>query len=279
MSARPTIAVIDDEHTWLKTFQRIFRKSDYDVDTFADPKAFLDTIAKDPKRYCGVICDIKMPQIDGHQVFETLKSNPTTQNIPFLMVSGVLTRDHNLSKVQGFAFVSKLDENLQEKVFSELIEVIENWPKVQRYLHAQHVSDERIEFFCQFFMNYHRFFNEILKYVNAMETACVNGDAKAIALLNHQCNQYMDHLMHTCMELITIVQEMPEITGFVSKICKRGRTSLNMIQTFKFMLADESSSNPAFRNFLNECRKSLEKIIVGTEKGYKLRGATDDSNS
>lgn len=271
MSNKPKIAVIDDELKWLKTYKRIFRNSRYEVDTYSDPQAFLDTVAQYPERYCGIICDIKMPQIDGHQVFETLKNSRATRNIPFLMVSGVLTHGQNLAKVQGLAFVSKLDDNLREKVFEELIEVVENWPKVKDYLRKHSVSDQKIDFFCQFFINYHRYFNEILKYVNAMEVACVNEDKQTMDLLNHQCIRYMENLQSTSMELISYIQDMPEITGFVRKVCERGRTSLNMVQNFQLMLAEESTSNQEFGSFLNECREPLEKIIVGTEKGYNLR--------
>lgn len=273
MSDKLKIAVIDDELKWLKTYKRIFRNSAYTVDTYSDPQHFLDTVTQDPERYSGIICDIKMPHIDGHEVFEILKNNKATSNIPFLMVSGALTEGNNLNKVQGLAFVSKLDDNLQEKVFDELIEVIENWPKIKRYLHSQNVSNDKIDFFCQFFINYHRFFNEILKYVNAMEMACVNNDQQTIISLNHQCNRYMENLQNTCLELIDYIQDMPGTTGFVSKVCERGRTSLNMVQSFQLLLTEEPSSNQEFRSFLKECRDSLEKIVVGTEKGYNLRAA------
>jgi len=273
MGDKPKIAVIDDELKWLKTYKRIFRNSRYTVETYSEPQTFLDTIDQEPDRYCGIVCDIKMPHIDGHEVFEILKNNKATRNIPFLMVSGVLTEGNNLNKVQGLAFVSKMDENLQEKIFDELIEVVENWPKIKSYLQTQNVSRDKIDFFCQFFINYHRFFNEILKYVNAMEMACVNNDEQAIISLSHQCNRYMENLQSTCLELIDYIQDMPAITGFVSKVCERGRTSLNMVQGFQLLLTEEPSSNQEFRSFLNECRDSLEKIIVGTEKGYNLRTA------
>ena len=169
------------------------------------------------------------------------------------------------------AYISKLDDNLRSRIFQELIEVIENWPKVKAYLESQMVSEEKIDFFCQFFINYHKYFNEILSYVNKMEAACVNNDHDAISRIGTTCNEYMTRLQETCMELISLMQESPETTSFVRKVCERGRTSLNMIQTFQLMLAEEAAANPEFRSFLAECRDSLEKIIVGTEKGYNLR--------
>jgi hypothetical protein len=188
------------------------------------------------------------------------------------MVSGVLTQDQNFSKVQGIAYISKLDDNLRVKVFQELIEVIENWPKVRQYLEANQVPVEKIEFFCQFFINYHKYFNEILQYVNRMEQACVKSDLIAMARIKSECETYMEDLQTTCIDLITIIQENPKTTGFISKLCERSRTSLNMIQTFQFILGEEASSSLQFQTFLQDCRDSLQKIIIGTEQGYNLRG-------
>lgn len=270
---KSTIAIIDDEHRWLKVFKRMFRNSSYEVHTFDDPRQFLETILKHPQQYVGIICDIKMPQMNGHQVFEEIKKNPATQNIPFVIISGVLTQDDNLSKVQGVPYISKLDDNLRTKIFQELIEVIENWPRVSSYLRSQQVSDDKIDFFCQFFINYHKYFNKILSFINKMEVACVSDDHDAIDRIGEECATYIAELQNTCMQLISLMQDGPETTTFISKLCRRGRTSINMIQTYQLLLAEEPSTNPEFRSFLKECRQSLEKIIIGTEKGYNLRSA------
>lgn len=265
------IAVIDDEHKWLNVFKRMFRNSEYGVDTFDDPQLFLTTIFQSPQKYAGIICDIKMPQLDGHQVFDAIKENKATQNIPFLIVSGVLTQDHNLSKVQGAVYISKLDDDLKAKVFEELIEVIENWPVIKVYLKNKEVPEDKIDFFCQFFINYHRYFNDILSYVNEMEMACVDGDRQKIEQINRDCMYFLSEMQNTCMDMISLLQTGPQSSGFIAKVCERGRTSLNMIQSFQLMLSEETSSNEEFQAFLDECRDSLEKIIVGTEKGYNLR--------
>ncbi len=265
------IAVIDDEQRWLKVFERMFRQSNYAIDTFDNPLLFLDEIMKVPHKYAGIICDIKMPQMDGYQVFDAVKTNKTTRNIPFVIVSGVLTQDHNLYKIQGMPYISKLDDKLRSKIFQELIDVIENWPKVRQYLTAQNIPDEKIEFFCQFFINYHMYFNEILTFVNKMEVACVTADHQGIVDIGKACTAYMNELQETCMELICLMQESPHATVFMKKLCERGRTSINMIQTFQLLLAEEPAASSEFRTFLKECRDSLEKIIMGTEKGYNLR--------
>ena len=98
---RLRIAVIDDEQKWLKVFQRMFRNSDYAVDTFDNPQTFVTTILEHTDKYAGIICDIKMPQMDGHQVYKVIKNNKQTRTIPFVIVSGVLTQDENLSRCRA----------------------------------------------------------------------------------------------------------------------------------------------------------------------------------
>ncbi|MBU1343889.1 MAG: hypothetical protein KKE44_16395, partial [Proteobacteria bacterium] len=144
-------------------------------------------------------------------------------------------------------------------------------PKVKNYLQAKNVAADKIDFFCQFYINYQKFFNEILRYINQMEQACVNCDANAIDQIAKLCTDYMDDLHNKCMSIIFLLQESPERTSFIRKVCERGRSSLTMIQSFQLIFFEEASSNEEFQEFLKECRDSLEKIIIGTEKGYNLR--------
>ena len=161
---------------------------------------------------------------------------------------------------------------MRAKVFKELIEVIDNWPIIRDYLSLKNISDDKIEFFCQFFINYNQYFNEILTYVNKMELACVSADQEAIERIGAQCDRYITDLQETCIQLIELIQDIPQTTSFIAKVCERGRTSLNMIQTFQLLLTEETSTNQEFTLFLKDCRDNLEKIIIGTEQGYNLRG-------
>jgi CheY-like chemotaxis protein len=266
------LAVIDDEDRWLKVFERMFRNTIYELDPFSDPRAFLDTIAHKPKRYSGVICDIKMPQISGYQVFEALKQNPFTADIPFVLVSGALTEDHNLSRAQSIAHISKLDDDMRSKLFDELIEIIENWHQLKDYLYQRRTAVEDITFFQQFYMNYHLFFGRILEFVRRMEAACVKADAGETARIRTSCTGYLEELHQRCMDLINIAKDCPHANHFIAKICTRARTNLNMLLMFKIQLGDVAPAGSEFLTLLEECRQNLEKIISGSEQGYNLRG-------
>ncbi len=267
----PRLAVIDDEDQWLKVFERLFRNSDYRLETYSDPHAFLRVIDLDPTRYAGVICDIKMPGISGHDIFGILKGNPITANVPFVLVSGVLTEDHNLARVQGIAHISKLDNNLRSRIFDELIEIIENWPHLEAYLRNRQALAEDIAFLHQFYVNYHLFFAQILDSVRQMEAACVNADIEEAEQVRARCDRCMQDLYQRCMALVSLVQDCPQAEHFAAKVCTRARTSLNMLLHFQLLIGESAPTDSDFTRLLTECRQSLEKIIQGTEKGYNLR--------
>ena len=261
------LAVIDDEDRWLKVFEHMFRNTVYELDTYSDPRAFLDTIERKPKRYSGVICDIKMPQISGYQVFDALKENPFTADIPFVLVSGALTEDQNLSRAQGIAHISKLDDDMRSKVFDELIEIIENWHQLRSYLTQRKTAVEDIAFFQQFYVNYHLFFGRILDFVRRVEVACVKADAGEAARIRNACTGYLEELHQRCLDLINIAKDCPHANHFIAKICARARTNLNMLLMFKIQLGEIAPADSEFPALLN-----LEKIIAGSEQGYNLRG-------
>ncbi|GBD86577.1 phosphate regulon transcriptional regulatory protein PhoB [bacterium BMS3Abin03] len=41
-----------------------------------------------------ILCDIKMPRINGHQVLQALRENPQTSNIPFIFLSALVDKKH-----------------------------------------------------------------------------------------------------------------------------------------------------------------------------------------
>jgi len=41
-----------------------------------------------------ILCDIKMPGINGHQVLQALRENPQTSNIPFIFLSALVDKKH-----------------------------------------------------------------------------------------------------------------------------------------------------------------------------------------
>ncbi len=85
----PKILIIDDERGIRSTLKEILEYENYTVDQAEDGEKGLEALAK--AKYDVVLCDIKMPKMDGLEVLERAReSNP---DVPFIMVSAHGTID------------------------------------------------------------------------------------------------------------------------------------------------------------------------------------------
>ena len=79
----PKILIIDDEKSILNTLREILEYEKYEVDEAINGKEGLKKIQSG--NYDVILCDIKMPQMDGIEVLE--KAHQKT-DVPFIMISG-----------------------------------------------------------------------------------------------------------------------------------------------------------------------------------------------
>ena len=85
----PKILIIDYERGIRSTLKEILEYENYTVDEAVDGKNGLDLLTKN--KYDVVLCDIKMPKIDGMEVLDRAReSNP---DVPFIMISAHGTID------------------------------------------------------------------------------------------------------------------------------------------------------------------------------------------
>lgn len=78
------ILIIDDEEIIRSTLQEILEYEDYQIDTASDGKEGYEKIVETD--YDAVICDIKMPRMNGLEVLE--KANAIKPDATFIMISG-----------------------------------------------------------------------------------------------------------------------------------------------------------------------------------------------
>ena len=104
------ILVIDDERSIRNTLKDILEYEKYEVDVAEDGSQGLDLISKG--EYDIVLCDIKMPGIDGIEVLE--KIQPLLQDMPVVMISGHGNIDTAVESIKkgAYDFIEKpLDLN------------------------------------------------------------------------------------------------------------------------------------------------------------------------
>lgn len=83
-AAQPRLVLIDDDPIQLAVLKAWLQK-EYQLDVFSDPVLALQFLQI--QRVDLIICDIKMPVLDGLMVRQQLLKQPQTQAIPFLFVS------------------------------------------------------------------------------------------------------------------------------------------------------------------------------------------------
>jgi two-component system nitrogen regulation response regulator NtrX len=84
MKVKTNILVIDDERSIRNVLKDILENEGYKVDTAEDGEQGLELFSNNP--YDVILLDIKLPRIDGHEVFEKIHSlNP---DVPVIIISG-----------------------------------------------------------------------------------------------------------------------------------------------------------------------------------------------
>ncbi len=80
----PVVHVVDDDASYLKAISRLLRAASFEVATYASAREFLDRQA--PEGAGCVLCDLRMPEMDGLALQQALgaSSNP----LPIVFLSG-----------------------------------------------------------------------------------------------------------------------------------------------------------------------------------------------
>ena len=85
--AQHRILVVDDSPEVRRALQSHIRSQGHQVECAVNGRCALEMVALE--QYDLVLSDIRMPEVDGFELLERLKKEPTTRHIPVIMISGV----------------------------------------------------------------------------------------------------------------------------------------------------------------------------------------------
>ena len=99
------ILIIDDEKAIRKTLSEILSYEGYKIDEAGDGEEGLKKVKE--KEYDVILCDIKMPKIDGIEFLE--KAKEIGPDIPIIMISGHGTIETAVEAVKkgAYDYISK----------------------------------------------------------------------------------------------------------------------------------------------------------------------------
>jgi twitching motility two-component system response regulator PilG len=89
--AKKKILIVEDEESLLKLESILLTSKGYEVRGVANGLAALEALAEELPDL--VLLDIMLPEIDGFEVCQRIKSNPTTQHIPVIMLTAKKGRE------------------------------------------------------------------------------------------------------------------------------------------------------------------------------------------
>ena len=80
------ILVIDDDSRLREHYKEILRLEGYEVVEARNGREGVERARQEPPDL--VLCDITMPEMNGHRVLETLRGEPRTAHVPFVFLTG-----------------------------------------------------------------------------------------------------------------------------------------------------------------------------------------------
>jgi two-component system, cell cycle response regulator len=80
-----TVLLVDDDPLILEVLSTILDLEEFDVVTASNGRRALAAV--DSSRPDVVVCDVMMPEVDGLEVCRRLKSDPTTVDLPVILLT------------------------------------------------------------------------------------------------------------------------------------------------------------------------------------------------
>jgi PleD family two-component response regulator len=136
---KDSVLVIDDTPPNLHLLISMLTRKGYEVSGVSDGLTALSTVQTEMPDL--VLLDINMPNINGFQVCEQLKSIDSTRDIPVIFISA---RDEVLDKVQAFA-VGGVDYITKPFQIAEVLARVENQLTLRRLQKQLQEQNERLK--------------------------------------------------------------------------------------------------------------------------------------
>ena len=137
--AKGAILVVDDQPANLKLLEDMLRQQDYQVRSFPRGRLALAAAAAHPPDL--ILLDINMPEMDGFQVCERLKSNPALSRIPVIFLSAL---NETEDKVKAFRS-GGVDYVTKPFQFDEVQARVETQLQLYRLEQALHAHTDHLE--------------------------------------------------------------------------------------------------------------------------------------
>lgn len=88
----PKVLAIDDEYHILQLVTEFLRDQDFEVVTAPNGRVALECLRSYQPDL--ILCDVEMPEMNGHEFLQVLRTHPHMATTPFIFLTGMSTRQH-----------------------------------------------------------------------------------------------------------------------------------------------------------------------------------------
>ena len=210
---KKTVLFIEDDITLRENTRELLELSNFKVLTASNGKIGVK-IARD-KLPDIIISDIMMPELNGYQVFEALKEDPSTRNIPFIFMS-VKREPMDIRKGMNLGaddYITKpfREEDLISSIESRLAKKEGFQKRNEKVLNGAEETISNLELLRSYFRNY----GEYLEFEKNEEIYREGGHASYVYLVEEGLIKVL-RLDEYGKELITWLSKKDDIMGFYS---------------------------------------------------------------
>ena len=111
MTDRPTVCVVDDDHSVRRSLARLLRTAGYRAESFASAVEFLANVPRDGPA-CALI-DVRMPEVSGFDLFGQLQQKCPGLPVVFITGHGDVGMAERAIKAGAIGFLVKpVDEGM-----------------------------------------------------------------------------------------------------------------------------------------------------------------------
>ncbi|MGK7918590.1 MAG: diguanylate cyclase [Trichodesmium sp.] len=200
------ILIVDDQLLNLRVLTSMLTRKNYQVRKATDGETAIEAVKIEPPDL--IILDIKMPEMDGYQVCECLKSDAETKDIPVIFISALTDV---FDKVKAFK-VGGIDYITKPFAEAEVLARIENQliiQKQQKLLKQKHnLLDKKHRILQQEIKNRKQIevcLSQSRKLLSSILNSSLDGIAALEAVRNYQTKKIEDF---RCLEINSIIAEV-----------------------------------------------------------------------
>jgi PAS domain S-box-containing protein len=137
------ILIVDDRPQNIFALEQILSKADRTILTAGTGKEALKLVLN--KKVDIIILDVQMPELDGFEVAQILKSNKRTKDIPVIFVSAEMTGHESIMKGFGEGAIDYLQKPLNAEITQAKVSILLQLQKQKRQLLEKTLALEKYD--------------------------------------------------------------------------------------------------------------------------------------